>query len=186
MDKLMNEYLEKVDRHLKSMPASERVDIVKEIKSSMLELEANGLSSEEVINRLGDAKSLAKAYLGESITENTSFSLKKFGAVVRFYSYVSIGGMFILPCLSITAVTCMLCAILCPISGVIKLIAFSMGIEIPQIQFEMGSFSAGAVPYFFISIAMGIILFCLGHKLWKLTIKFIKSVSKQRGNLNIG
>ncbi len=38
-----NAYLEKVDKYFISMPASERIDIVKEIKSEMVELEAEGV-----------------------------------------------------------------------------------------------------------------------------------------------
>ena len=37
MDHLLNNYLEKIDRHLKPMAASERIDIVAEIKSEMSE-----------------------------------------------------------------------------------------------------------------------------------------------------
>jgi len=46
MDKIMNDYLEKIEKYLKSMSDSERLDIVKEIKSVMLELQNNGVSSE--------------------------------------------------------------------------------------------------------------------------------------------
>ncbi len=79
MDKVMNHYLDQVDKYLKSMPTGERVDIVKEIKSEMLELEKlQGLSSEQIIERLGNPKELAKAYLGDYISKNTTFSWKKF------------------------------------------------------------------------------------------------------------
>ena len=52
MDKVMNHYLDQVDKYLKSMPTGERVDIVKEIKSEMLELEKlQGLSSEQKVRK---------------------------------------------------------------------------------------------------------------------------------------
>ena len=38
MEKLLNDYLARVERYLKPLSASDRVDIVKEIKSEMLEL----------------------------------------------------------------------------------------------------------------------------------------------------
>ena len=42
MEKILNDYLEKVEKYLKPLPVSERVDIVKEIKSEILELQGNG------------------------------------------------------------------------------------------------------------------------------------------------
>ena len=42
MDKTLNDYLEKVEKCLKPLPVSERVDIVREIKSEMLELQNEG------------------------------------------------------------------------------------------------------------------------------------------------
>lgn len=39
MNEYLNAYLDKVDRYLKTMPASERADIINEIKSEMVELE---------------------------------------------------------------------------------------------------------------------------------------------------
>lgn len=37
LEKSLNEYLEKIEKYLKPLIVSERVDIVKEIKSEMLE-----------------------------------------------------------------------------------------------------------------------------------------------------
>lgn len=42
MERILNNYLEKIEKYLKPLPVSERVDIVKEIKSEMLELQDNG------------------------------------------------------------------------------------------------------------------------------------------------
>lgn len=42
MEKLLNDYLARVERYLKPLSASDRVDIVKEIKSEMLELLGGG------------------------------------------------------------------------------------------------------------------------------------------------
>lgn len=62
MEKILNDYLEKVEKYLKPLPVSERVDIVKEIKSEILELQGNGKAAGEIIERLGNPKELAKAY----------------------------------------------------------------------------------------------------------------------------
>lgn len=38
-----SQYLERIERYLRPLPVAERVDIVAEIKSEMLELEAAGM-----------------------------------------------------------------------------------------------------------------------------------------------
>ena len=62
MDKTLNDYLTRIEKYLKPMTVSERVDIVKEIKSEMLELQNEGKTPQEILERLGDAKELARAY----------------------------------------------------------------------------------------------------------------------------
>lgn len=58
MDKILNDYLEKVDKYLKPMKVTDRMDIIKEIESDMAELrEHGGLSANEIIDRLGEPKS---------------------------------------------------------------------------------------------------------------------------------
>ena len=54
MDRKLEKYLNTVDKHLKPLPASERADIVREIKSSMIEMEQEELSSDAILERLGD------------------------------------------------------------------------------------------------------------------------------------
>ena len=57
MDSLRNDYLNKIDKYLRPLPASERADIINEIKSQMMELEAEKrLSPDQIIQRLGNPK----------------------------------------------------------------------------------------------------------------------------------
>ena len=60
MEKILDEYLEKMEKYLKPIVASERIDIIKEIKSEMQELQNNDIPAEQIIERLGDPKDLAK------------------------------------------------------------------------------------------------------------------------------
>ena len=53
MDKVLSSYLDQVDRRLRPLPAAERADIVQEIRSEMLELEAGGLTPEQILSELG-------------------------------------------------------------------------------------------------------------------------------------
>ncbi len=178
MDKELDNYLKKIEKYLKPMVISERIDIVKEIKSEMSELQNNGASPEEIIERLGSPKELAKAYLGESISKNKSFSWQKLCAITAFYSLAGISGIFILPITSICGIAFMFCGILCPILGIIKFAAHFMGYEITQIQFQAGSYTAGAVAFLPISVVIGSLSFIIGKLGWDLTIFIIKSMSK--------
>ena len=60
MEKSLNDYLEKIEKNLKPLPVSERVDIVKEIKSEILELQGDGKTPEEILERMGNPKELEK------------------------------------------------------------------------------------------------------------------------------
>ncbi len=181
MDKVMNHYLDQVDKYLKSMPAGERVDIVKEIKSEMLELEKlQGLSSEQIIERLGNPKELAKAYLGDYISKNTTFSWKKFCSIVGFYSLVGMGSLFILPIISVLSVGLIFSGIISPLSGVIKFIGFLFGFDLPFIMFQIGSFTTPPLLTLLLSVLLGSLFFLAGKGLWKLTIKYIYIISQTK------
>ena len=97
MEPILNNYLVKMEKYLKALPAAERIDIVNELKSEMIELSDKGISGEQIVNRLGNPKVLARAYLADEIGKMKKFSWKKFAMFFSFYSYASIGGMFILP-----------------------------------------------------------------------------------------
>lgn len=49
MNATFEKYLDKVDKCLKPLPTSERVDIVKEIKGSILEMDSENISSEQIL-----------------------------------------------------------------------------------------------------------------------------------------
>ena len=68
--------------------ASERIDIVKEIKSLIIELENDNVPTEIIINRLGDPKELAKAYLGNLLANSKGFSWNRILIICAFYSIV--------------------------------------------------------------------------------------------------
>ena len=142
MDKLLDQYLEDVDRRLRPMPASERVDIVKEIKSELLELEAQGLGPEEIVSRLGGPRELAAAYLSDAIVKNPRFSFRRLGAVAAFYSLAGLGGMIVLPTTSIMAVTFLLCGALLPAAGLLSFLASLVGIEVPWVVMQLGGWTA--------------------------------------------
>ena len=111
------------------------MDIIKEIESDMAELrEHGGLSANEIIDRLGEPKKLAQAYLGETITETKGMSFRKLGAMIAFYSMAGLGGIIILPVTGITSIALILSGILCPLCGLVKLFCIS-GFDIDSFDY---------------------------------------------------
>lgn len=183
MDDFINQYLEKVDQYLKPLAASERVDIVKEIKSQIVELQTSGKTAEEITARLGTPKDFAKAYLGESITKSAAFSWRKLCSMAAYYSLAGTVWMFLLPLSSIMSITFVICGLITPAAGLIKFVAFLFGYDIPQIQFSIGSFSANAFTLLPISLLMGAAFFVMGKLLWTGAIRIIKMLSRTKSKI---
>lgn len=188
MNTAFEKYLDTVDKCLKPLPTSERVDIVKEIKSSILEMESKNVSTEQILERLGKPKDLAKAYLGDLLSKESGFNGNRFITVCAFYSLVGFSGLFVIPCLAIIAPTFILCAVLTPLLGALKLVNHLMGLNIPYVEyigFQFGTTILSPVPVFIVSIITGVILFLLGRGAWKSLVAYCKNVSKTKSNLSI-
>lgn len=185
MEKILNSYLEKIDRYLKPLPVSERVDIVKEIKSEILELQRNGKSTEEIMERLGNPKELAKAYLGDLIAKDTSFSWNRVLAICAYYSLASLSGLVIIPTLAICAPTFIFCGAITPIMGAAKLIDFLLNLGIPYVQYIGVSGINNPILVFIICIITGIVLCLIGIGCWKLLVLYVKSMGKVKNKLSI-
>lgn len=185
MEKILNDYLEKIERYLKPLPISERVDIVKEIQSEMLELQGNGKNTKEIIERLGSPKELAKAYLGDLITKDNSFSWNRVLAICAYYTLASLSGLIVIPTLAICAPVFILCGIVTPIMGAVKLIDALLNLGIPYVQYIGVSGINNPILVFIICIITGAGLCLVGLGCWKLLVCYIKSVSKVRNNLSI-
>ncbi len=181
MNEYLNAYLDKVDRYLKTMPASERADIINEIKSEMVELETQDqLTPGQIIERLGDPKELAGAYLGESISKSTAFSFKKLCSVVAFYSFAGAGSLFVLPITSVLGVGFMFSGILAPVAGLIRAFGYLIGMEVPWVSFQFGGYAPHPYLAFLFSVIVGILLFAAGWGSWKITVKFVRFITKNK------
>lgn len=183
MDQELNAYLDRVDRYLKPMSAWERVDIVQEIRSEMLELAGQGLSPQAIIDRLGAPKELAAAYLRDVIVKNPGFSWRRLGSVAAFYSLAGLGGMIVLPVTSITAVTFMLCGALVPAAALLSLAASLVGIDTPWVVMQLGNWTAPPLAAFPIAVMMGLLLLLAGRGLWKATVGFVRMIGEKRRSL---
>lgn len=188
MNATFEKYLDTVEKCLKPLSTSERVDIVKEIKGSILEMESDRLTTEQILNRLGNPKDLAKAYLGDLLSKESGFSWNRFLTVCAFYSIVGFSGMVIIPCLAIIAPTFIICGIVSPILMAVKVIDYIFTLGLPYIE-NMGVFvgmvQLNPIMEFVLTLIVGSLLVIAGRGCWKLLIYYCKKVSKTKSNLSI-
>lgn len=178
MEKELDHYLSTIDNHLRNMPISERIDIIKELKAYIEELQnKENLTSAEIIQKMGSTKELAAGYLGTAISCGTKINTKKISMLITFYGLTSLSGMFVLPFCSILSVSLYFAAIISPIAGLIKSGGFLLGIDVPFIMFNFGFFELHSLLVFPTSFIIGLIFFFAGKFLWKLMLGYIQSVS---------
>ena len=189
MNAILEKYLDEVDKHLKPLPTSERVDIVKEIKSSILEMEHEHLQTEQILKRLGSPKDLAKAYLGDLPSKESGFSLNRILVVCAFYSVVGFSGLFVIPTLAIIAPCFMIFGFLTPILGAVKMFDYILQLGIPyldHISIVLGGVTVlNPIIEFVVSLFTGIILFLAGYGSWKLLLSYCHKVSRTKRDLAI-
>lgn len=189
MDAQLEKYLDKIDKHLKPLPVSERVDIVKEVKASMLEMQADGLDTAAILARLGDEKALARAYLGDLLAESSGLSWTRILTICAFYSLVGFSGMVVIPCLAIMAPVFIACGIFCPLAGTAKLLDYLLGLGIPWMDnvgvFLFGPDPLGPVATFFVLLLLGAVLIILGRLCWKALIGYCKKIGQVKRHLSI-
>lgn len=184
MEKQLNSYLEQVEKYLKPLPVSERVDIVQEIKSEMQELQAAGHTPEQILARLGEPKEMARAYLGDLIAQGGGFSMGRVLALCAFYSVTGLSGLFVIPVLVICAPAFLLCGVVTPLLGAVKAVDVALGLHIPYVQYIGIAGVQNPVLVFVLCILAGIALFALGYGCWKLLVGYVKSVSRVKRTLD--
>lgn len=180
MEQELDIYLDKIDRRLRPMSASERADIVREIRSEMLELEGRGLASQDIVRRLGAPKDLAAAYLESAIVRNPRFSWSRLGAMAAFYSMAGLAGMIVLPTTTILAAALMLSGALVPAAALLSLLASFAGIEVPWVVIQLGGWIAPPLLAFPIAAAAGALLLLGGMGCWKAAVWFVRQTGKKR------
>jgi len=185
MDAKLEKYLDTVDRCLRPLPPSERIDIVKEIKGSILEMENEHLAVSQILERLGNPKELAGAYLGDLLTEKKRGSWNRFLTVCAFYSLTGFSGMIVIPVLGIIAPTFVFCGVIVPIAGAVKYAASLLGFSMPYVMFQLGDFVLSPAQGFAWSVAAGAVLLCLGKGSWELLLRYIRTVSRTKKNLSV-
>ena len=178
MDKLLNDYLAQVEGYLRPLAASERIDIAAEIKSQMLELQAKeGLSSREILGRLGDARALAMAYLGDSIL-HSRFSFRRLLSCIAFGGMAGLGGMFVLPFFGMMTVGFLFAGVIAPLAGLLKTGGWLLGFDMPFVMFQFGSYTAHPLLALPLSLTAGALFLALAMGCWKVLKAYVKAVSR--------
>lgn len=188
MNATFEKYLDTVDRCLKPLPTSERVDIVKEIKGSILEMENEKLSTEQILERLGEPNNLAKSYLGDLLSQKSGFSWNRFLTICAFYSLVGFSGLFVIPVLVIVASAFIVCGVVSPLLGVVKLVDYLLNLHIPYVEyigFQFGNTALSPIPVFLLTVITGVVFFIIGCGAWKLLVFYCKRVGKTKSKLSI-
>lgn len=183
MENSFESYLGQIEKSLKPMAVSERLDILLEIESEIKEMQLEGKSEKEIIERLGNPKELARGYLQEALIKDSSFNFKKIGSLVAFYGVAGSIWLFVLPITGILAGTFMLCGFLVPLVGIIKFGGHLAGFEMPWVGMQFGSYQMSAEWFLPYSLFFGILLFLLGKASWKLTLALIRGISKKKMSL---
>ena len=188
MEKELNAYLGKLEKYLKPVAVSERIDIINEIKSEMQELQGNGMSAEEIIERLGDPKKLAKAYLGDILVKKRGFSLNRFLIACAFFSVVGFSGMIVIPTLAVIAPVFVVCGAICPVIGAVKFLDRILGLGLPYME-NVGIFMGASVPInpaaeFLLILFVGVLLFAAGVGAWKLLLFYCRKVRRPAKKLS--
>ena len=124
MDDAVERYLEELRRNLRPLSEAERSDAVREIESHIAEGQADGRPTEAVLAGLGDARTLARAYVADYHHRvPREGALGSVGRLVLSSAFVSGTGMlslFVVPMLALLTSLAGLLAIAMPIAGVLR------------------------------------------------------------------
>ena len=127
------------------------------------------LSGEKVDNKNYQEK------FEENILNAIKYSNEKTIKTILFYIQTFFFGIIIIPTLGIIAPSFILCSIIVPLSGLLKLIGYTFKFKIPFIIFQIGSLELNPIIGFIFSIIIGLVLYLIGKISWKLLLKYIKN-----------
>lgn len=175
----IDNYLHKVNNYLKPIIKSEREDIILEIKSEIYELGKSGNTNEEIITRLGEPKQLARAYIENGLC-NSNNIVHDILSTIAYVLIVGFSGVFVLPFTAISSIVFLVSGIICPVTGIIKFIAYLFGNNIESIGFTLGKYSANPIEFLPISLVIGILLMGLSYLMWKITLDLVKYMARKR------
>jgi len=124
MDDAAERYLDELRRNLRSLPEAERSDAVREIESHIAEGQADGRPTAAVLAGLGDAKTLARAYVADyhlrAPRGGALGSVSRFVLSSVFVSGTGLLSLFVVPMLALLTSLTGLLAVVTPVLGVLR------------------------------------------------------------------
>jgi uncharacterized membrane protein len=124
MDDAAERYLDELRRNLRPLPEEERSDAVREIESHIAEGQADGRPTAAVLAGLGDARTLARAYVADyhiRVPRGGALgSVAHFVLSSAFVSGTSLLSLFVVPMLALLTFLAGLLAVATPILGVLR------------------------------------------------------------------
>ena len=124
MDEAAQRYLEELRRNLRPLPEDERSDAVREIESHIAEGQADGRPTASVLAGLGDARTLARAYVADyhlRVPRDAKLGLvSRFVLSSAFVSGTGLLSLFVVPLLALLTALAGLLAVATPVLGVLR------------------------------------------------------------------
>jgi uncharacterized membrane protein len=124
MDDAAERYLDELRRNLRLLPEDERSDAVREIESHIAEGQADGRPTAAVLAGLGDARTLARAYVADyhlRVPRDGGLgSVSRFVLSSVFVSGTGLLSFFVIPLLALLTSLAGLLAVVTPVLGVLR------------------------------------------------------------------
>jgi uncharacterized membrane protein len=154
MDDAAERYLDELRRNLGPLPEAERSDAVREIESHIAEGRAHGRPTGDVLAGLGDARTLARAYVADYHLrvprDGALGSAARFVLSSVFVSGTGLLSLFVVPLLALLTALAGLLAVASPVLGILRTFGVS-GI----VMGETGGWQVPTLWSFPASVALG-------------------------------
>ena len=167
MDEAAERYLEELRTNLRALPEDERSDAVREIESHIAEGRADGRPTAAVLAGLGDARTLARAYVADyHLRVPPGGALGSVGRFVLSSVFVSGTGLLsllVVPMLALLTSLAGLLAVVTPVLGILR----TFGVE-GIVMGDSGGWQVPVMWSFPASLALGVafaVLAWAGYKL---------------------
>jgi uncharacterized membrane protein len=120
VDDATERYLDELRRNLRPLPEGERSDAVREVESHIAEGQADGRPTAAVLAGLGDARTLARAYVADYhlrvLREGALESVARFALSSVFVSGSGLLSLFVVPFLVLLTIL----AVAMPVLGILR------------------------------------------------------------------
>lgn len=153
---LVREYLRQLEAGLSGLPAAERAELVREIESHLAEAESAGRPLAEVLEKLGPADRLARAYRIDAALSAPATGVRRvtrWFAAIGFLATTSLPSIIVIPALAGISIGCTL-------GGVVGILAGVVGLFVPAILTFLSPYPYG-VPQLF-GMGLGLVSGAIG------------------------